>query len=47
MPTLNTEVFATASPGCAGNVVHRSRAALNRFLIPQVEAGDDQVSSCG
>ena len=47
MPTWNTEVFATASPGCSGNVVHRSRAALNRFLISQVEPGDDPVSSCG
>jgi hypothetical protein len=33
MPTWNTKVSATASSVCVGTVVHRSPAALKRFLI--------------
>lgn len=39
MPTWDTSVSATASSVCAGTVVHRSPAALKRFLLTQVEAG--------
>lgn len=47
MPTSNDCAFATASPGCAGNVVHRSRCSLNWYVTSQVAVGEELVSSRG